>query len=145
MISDQGVYKTLASAGTLPFIASALIAVTGLEFPISAALLASSYGLAITCFLCGVHWATQLFRRDEAPFNLLITSNVFVVAVWLSFAFAPMAFALIVQIAAFLGLLLIDYRLRELELITPHYYGTRLAASAVALVSLLVVLFFAPV
>ncbi len=144
MASDQSIYKTLAGAGTLPFIASALIAFTGFEFPVSAAMLASSYGLAITSFLCGVHWATQLFRPGEVPFNLLITCNVFVVAVWLSFAFAPLTFALIVQIATFLGLLFIDYRLRELELIKPYYYSTRFAASAVALVSLLVVLSFPP-
>jgi hypothetical protein len=141
---ESRLYKVLALAGALPFLASAFMAIAGIDVPVSAGLVASSYGLPIACLLCGVHWATYLYRQAEMPINLFLSSNVVVVAVWLSYLFGSLALALGMQVVAFLVLLLIDYRLFNVDLINHHYFVTRFEATALATLSLLVVIFFVP-
>ena len=95
---DSKIYKILALLGALPFIASAFMAMSHIDQPVSAGLVASSYGLAISSFLCGVHWATYLYRGADIRLNLFLSSNVLVVAVWLAYLFGSLATALGVQI-----------------------------------------------
>lgn len=139
---ETRLYRILALAGALPFLASAFMAIARIDVPVSAGLLASSYGLAIVCFLCGVHWATCLYRQSEIPINLFLNSSCVVVAVWLAYLFGSLALALGMQVVALLVLLFIDYRLFTRELINHHYFVTRFEATALAVLSLLVVIFF---
>ena len=139
---DSRLYKILALAGAVPFVAGAFMAMGRIDYPVPAGLVASSYGLAISSFLCGVHWATYLYRGNDIRLNLFIGSNVIVVAVWLAYLFSSLALALSVQAVALLGLLAIDYRLFTAGLITHHYFITRVEATALAVLSLLVVIYF---
>lgn len=139
---ESRLYKALALSGALPFLASAFMAVAGINVPVSAALVASSYGLTIVSFLCGIHWATCLYRQTEIPINLFLSSSVAVVAVWLAYLFGSLALALGSQVIALLVLLFIDYRLFDGGLINHHYFVTRFEATALAVLSLLVVIFF---
>lgn len=139
---ESRLYKVLALAGALPFLASAFMAIGRIDVPVSAGLVASSYGLAIASFLCGIHWATYLYRQSEIPINLFLSSNVVVVAIWLAYLFGSLAVALGTQVVAFLVLLFVDYRLFDDELINHHYFITRFEATALAVLSLLVVIFF---
>jgi hypothetical protein len=142
MENKSRLYKLLALTGALPFVASAFMAMAHMDWPAPAALIASSYGLAITSFLCGVHWATYLYRPSDAPVNLFVSSNVIVVAVWLAYLFASLGIALSALIVAFIALLFIDFRLMNANVISHHYFITRVEATALAVLSLIVVIAF---
>lgn len=125
---DSKQYAALAYAGTLPFIACAVLpwigipAVAGIG---SCDYIAATYGVAIVSFMAGTHWGTFLYQADSLPLNLLLTSNAITVAVWLSLILTPVAVSLAVTAAAFLLLLAIDFRLARAGLLTADYLQTR--------------------
>jgi len=144
MIEESRTYQLLAMLGTLPFVASAGLAVAGYTHDgiAPANFIAGSYGLAILCFLCGAHWATYLYKRDEVPFNLFIISNVVVVIIWLTYLLTGLSLLTFAsQVLAFVFLLDIDRRLVRIGLVSAHYLGVRLQATVIAVVSLLVVMY----
>ena len=102
--------------------------------------LASSYGMAIVCFLTGVHWATQLYEKSELPFNLFIGSNLIFLATWITYLGTSLAWALGTQIVAFSALLAIDFQLRRNGLISSGYLRIRVTATALACLSLMSIL-----
>ena len=127
-MNDKRIYSTLTMAGVTPFVACAILPLAGFS---SIGLLgpladvAAGYGLAIISFLAGIHWATQIYDRQQTGFNLLIASNVVFVAVWLAYALGTIEFALGTQIVALLVLLGVDRWLLNYGVITAHYYRTR--------------------
>ena len=130
-------------AGATPFLACALLPFVGIEeIPRFGRLdqLASSYSMAILCFLTGVHWATQLYERDAAPFNLFIGSNVIFLVVWIAYVAADLSWAIATQVLAFLLLLAIDFRLSGNGLISANYLRVRVVATTLACVSLILIL-----
>lgn len=138
-------YTLLALAGTLPLLACALLPVAGIEaIPPLGNLdaVAGSYGLAIVCFLAGSHWGLYLSGSSPAPLNLFASSNAVFLLAWFAFIGASLAWAITVQVAALLLLLFIDYRLRENDTLSGHYFGVRGVATAIAVASLIVVLLF---
>jgi hypothetical protein len=129
--------------GVLPFLACALLPLTGVYEigrlgPLDR--LAAIYGMAILCFLTGIHWATQLYAREATPFNLFIGSNAVFLIVWIAYVAADLQWAIVVQLLAFPALLAIDYRLRRGELISNRYLRMRTVATALACFSLLFIL-----
>ena len=144
MIETNRTYQLLAMLGTLPFLAGAGMAISGLTLGplVSASVVASSYGLAILSFLCGAHWATYLYKKDETPFNLLLISNIVVVAIWGTYVLLGQSpFTLASQVLAFAFLLDIDRRLLRVGLISAHYFQVRLQATTIAAISLLIILY----
>jgi len=144
MIEESRTYQVLAMLGTFPFIASAGMAIGGVTLgPIApAVVVASSYGLAILCFLCGAHWATYLYKRDETPFNLFVISNIVVVVIWLTYLLTGQSqLTLASQVLAFAFLLDIDRRLVRVGLVSAHYFRIRLQATIIAVISLLIVMY----
>ena len=142
MIEKDRTYQVLAMLGTLPFIASAVMAVTGFTLGerITGNLVVSSYGLAILCFLCGAHWATYIYNKQQTPFNLFVISNVVVVAIWMAYVFVGQSpYSLFTQMLAFAFLLDIDRRLLRIGLIAPDYFRVRLLATTIAEVCLFIV------
>lgn len=143
-MNDKRIYSTLTMAGVTPFVACAILPLAGFD---SIGLLgpladvAAGYGLAIVSFLAGIHWATQLYDRQQTGFNLLIASNVVFVAVWLAYALGTIEFALGTQIFALLVLLGVDRWLLNNGVITSHYYRTRSAATILAVFSLAMIVF----
>ena len=138
-MSDRRIYSILAMAGVTPFVACAILPIAGindLEPLGSLDQVAASYGLAIVSFLTGIHWATQIYDRQQTGFNLLIASNVVFVVVWLAFVLGSVEVALIVQLVALLVLLGIDRWLMNSGVITSHYYRTRSSATVLAVLSL---------
>ena len=138
-MEDRPVYSALIVAGALPFLACALLPVVGVESlgrlgPLDE--LAAIYGLAILCFLTGVHWATQLYHGSPLPINLFIGSNVVFLAVLIAFVASSLKWALATQLLAFLLLLVVDFQLLHRGLITQHYLGMRFIATALACFSL---------
>ena len=101
--------------------------------------MAATYGLAIVSFLTGFHWATQIYEPQESSFNLLLVSNVVFLLVWFAFVLGDLRMALGAQLIALLVLLGIDRWLYTTGLITRHYLNVRTVATALAVISLLVI------
>lgn len=142
-MENSRLYSMLALAGTTPFVACALLPLIGTDsVPILGPLdvLASTYGLAIICFLAGAHWGTYLYGAASTRFNLFISSNVVLLAVWFAFIGASLAWSIVAQIIAFQVLLFIDYRLNQGAIISANYLRIRFVATLIASVSLLVIL-----
>ena len=142
-MENKKLYTILALAGTIPFVACALLPLIGIDtLPVLGALdfLASTYGLAIICFLAGAHWGTYLYGQSRTPFNLFVSSNVVLLSVWFAFIGANLAWSIVVQIIAFQILLFIDFRLNQGALISASYLRIRFVATFIASISLLVIL-----
>ena len=138
-MEDRRLYATLAFAGATPFVACALLIAMGMgSFEPLGRLdaVAESYGLAIISFLCGAHWATWLYQQSESPFNLMITSNVILLAAWFAFLSGSIAVSLGTQVAAFLALLYVELRILRAGLIAGHYFAVRAIATTLAVLSL---------
>ena len=143
MIQETRTYTALALAGTVPFIACALLPLLdydSIRYLGSLDKVVASYGLAIVCFLAGAHWGTYLSGRSADSLNLFITSNVIFLAVWFAYVGADMKWAIGTQVLAFLTLLFIDLRLKRSDVISNVYFRVRSIATLIAIISLLVVL-----
>jgi hypothetical protein len=139
-MENRKIYTALIGAGALPFAISALAALSGVDaIPLFGApdRLILSYGLGIVSFLTGVHWATNLYVEERNPANLFIISNVLFLLVWITFVAGSARSSAVMQSAAFLILLSIDYSLYRRRVIGRHYFRMRAAATLVAVVSLL--------
>jgi hypothetical protein len=142
-MEDRQIYSALTLAGVIPFLACALLPAAGIEAiePLGRLdELASNYGMAILCFLTGIHWATQLYAREKVPFNLFTGSNVVFLAVWIAYVASSLTWALATQLVAFPLLLAVDFQLQQRGLISRHYLRMRFVATALACFSLLFIL-----
>lgn len=142
-MQDSKLYSALAFAGTLPFIACAVLPLAGIDaIPPLGNLdaVASAYGLAIVCFLAGAHWGTHLSGLSADSLNLFVISNAIFLAVWFAFVGAGIPSAIAIQIIAFLLLLQIDFRLYKNRVISLQYLRVRSIATVIAVISLLVIL-----
>lgn len=142
MIQDSKLYAALAIAGTIPFVAGALLPLLGYtSLPLVGPTeqLVASYGLAIVSFLTGAHWGTYLLGRSVDSINLFITSNAILLAAWVAYIGAGIKVAIGVQVIALLVLLYIDRRLAAGGVISAHYFRIRTVATTIATVSLLLV------
>lgn len=136
-------YKFLTLAGTLPFIACALLPVAGVSevaFLGSLDAVAASYGLLIASFMAGTHWGQFLTTSAPTPLNLFLTSNALALFVWFAYLSGNTSVAVACQIIAFLALLTIDYRLQSAGLITQGYLRMRLIATLIVVAALLLVI-----
>ena len=100
-MNDKRIYSTLTMAGVTPFVACAILPLAGfgsigLLGPLAD--VAAGYGLAIISFLAGIHWATQIYDRQQTGFNLLIASNVVFVGVWLAYVLGTTKVALLAEL-----------------------------------------------
>ena len=142
-MDTRHLYSLLAYAGVTPFVACALLPLVGIvSIPPFGPLdqLVNSYGLAIVCFLSGVHWATYLAQKDHLPFNLMVGSNAIFLLTWFGFVVGELSTSLLIQMSALIILLAIDWRLTAVEAITAHYFRLRFTATSLAIASLFVIL-----
>ncbi len=141
-MKDTAIYSVLMITGALPFAACALLIATGttaLPFLGPLDRLATLFGLAIICFLTGVHWATQLYAKNPLSLNLFLVSNAVFLAVLIAYVL-DLQWAIATQLAAFPLLLAIDHRLRGHGLLARDYLRPRSFATAIAWFSLLTIL-----
>lgn len=142
-MQDNKLYPLLALAGTLPFVACAVLLLSGIDWMPQIGRLdsvASSYGLAIVCFMAGTLWGSYLSGRYRGSLNLFIVSNIIFLTVWFAFVGASLALAIGIQVIAFLVLLIVDYRLRESGVISAHYFRIRCIATVITVVALVTIL-----
>ena len=138
-MTDNKLHAILAYLGALPFVACAILpwlgmaAIPGIG---ECAYVSATYGVAIASFMAGIHWGTYLYRQDSLPINLLLTSNAITLAVWFAFLLAPITVSLAVNAAAFLALLVVDYRLAGAGLISAPYLQLRRNVTLIVVASL---------
>ncbi len=142
-MEERQIYAGLILAGAVPFLACALLPAAGIDslgrFG-SLHELAAGYGLAILCFITGIHWATELYSPRVLPINLFVGSNAVFLAVFLAYVSPSLNWALATQLLAFPLLLAVDYQLMRKGLIDTYYLGLRFIATALACFSLLFIL-----
>lgn len=136
-------YSSFIMAGAIPFIAGAAAITAGIDsfgpvHSVTSAVVA--YGLAIACFVAGTHWGFYLQDKASAPANLFVSSNVAVLAPWLTFVLGSADDTLIALLLTLLFLVFVDWRLCQSKLVEPAYFRLRLAVTAVVCASLLMVL-----
>lgn len=133
-------FKPLAYAGALPFIACAFMLNMGIwSVPYLGApdYMATAYALAIISFLAGTHWSLFLQFEDQISSHLLITSNIITVTAWGGFLFLSVQDALLLHVGAFAGLLYFDYQISEARITSREYLITRRNVTAIVVLSLL--------
>ena len=136
-------YSLLALAGAVPFVVCALLPQIGIDaLPLIGAVepFANTYGLAIVCFLAGIHWATQLYLQDSAPGNLFIASNIVFLIALFAYVIAPIDVSLTVILLFLLASLGIDFVIHRAQLISEWYLRIRALATTVASLSLIVLI-----
>jgi hypothetical protein len=69
----------------------------------------------------------------------MISSNVVFLATWFMFILADTAWSLLTQVAALIVLLLIDWRLKNVAIISAPYFQTRFIATTIASVALVLI------
>ncbi len=135
-------YRYLPYAGTLPFIACTVCLCAGIgQLPMlgSVQTLLSVYGLVIAVFMAGAHWGQHLpMQQGGLASTLAIISNVVALSLWLGYIFLGFGMLVVLLVATFLLLLLVDYRLALAQVISQPYWHTRLGVTAIVIVSLIV-------
>jgi hypothetical protein len=124
----------LALLGALPFVISSLLLtldINSLPLLGSVANLLSSYTLVIAVFMCGVHWGQYLQQPEEHSLNLLLISNILTVLLWFIWLLSPLHIFLAVALMVFVVLLMIDMRLRLLNVISKSYFRTRMLVTGI--------------
>ena len=138
-MTDSKLFAALAYSGALPFIACAVLPWLGMPtLPVigDCKYVSATYGVAIASFMAGIHWGTFLYRADELPVNLLVTSNVITLGVWFAFLLAPINASLAANLVAFAALLVIDYKLAGAGLISDAYLKLRRNVTSIVIASL---------
>lgn len=140
-LQDRITAPHLMYAGTIPFVASALIF---LVLPASSDWIApvqeglSAYALVIGSFMAGVHWGQQLGLAPGWQRALMLLSNAVALALWLGFLLLPFQLMTLVFVAAFAMLLVIDHGLAGDGHITRRYYFHRKAVTGIVCTALIV-------
>lgn len=139
---DTMPHRTLAAAltlaGTLPFVAGAVQAWTGLVPGVDGVALARGYGAVIAAFVAGIHWGAYLFNGARCGVNLLAWSNVVALSAWVALLVPSARVGLVILVACFAALLWLDMRLHR-NGVTPAWFNRlRIRATAIVVPALLV-------
>ena len=144
--SEKNLYKTLAYAGAIPFVACAVAALAGFSVPEPAGpveRLAASYGLTIVSFMAGVLWGVYLTHKGAVPGHPFVASNAVALMAWGAFLAGPPKLALGIMAALFVYLLYVDFALCRSGVLTEDYFKLRRNVTVIVILSL-VVLVLAP-
>lgn len=129
----------LICAGVIPFILLTAIAAYDVEFTYFEPKVAlKSYAFAIGSFVCGSHWGMYLIKSSSI--NLLITSNICTLALWVVFLYLKnyeLFFSIIFSL-----LLLIDFLLYKSSIISINYFSIRIIITLIVVLCLVFNFFF---
>ena len=129
----------LICAGVIPFILLTAIAAYDVEFTYFEPEVAlKSYAFAIGSFVCGSHWGMYLIKSSSI--NLLITSNICTLALWVVFLYLKnyeLFFSIIFSL-----LILIDFLLYKSSIISINYFSIRIIITLIVVLCLVFNFFF---
>ena len=130
----------LTYAGAIPFIVCAVFLNFDIvQLPLLGYVekILSVYGLVISSFLAGAHWGQHLrINKGLWTYSLAILSNIIAVLLWFGFLVLGFKVLMAMFAAAFVALLIIDYRLFHMDFISRNYFQTRLFVSVTVIISL---------
>ena len=133
----------LTFAGTLPFIACAIMITLGIDAVVALGTtvqILSTYGLVIASFMAGAHWGNHLGLADNHPWavKLPVLSNIIALLLWLGFLSLSTTGFVWLLIIGFICLLLIDYGLYRADIIGNKYFSVRKYVTLIVVMSLFV-------
>lgn len=132
----------LTYAGAIPFIVCAVFLNFDIvQLPLLGYVekILSVYGLVISSFLAGVHWGQHLhINKGLWRCSLATLSNIIAVLLWFGFLVFSFKMLMAMFVAAFVVLLIIDYRLVHRDFIARNYFQTRFFVSAIVIISLMI-------
>jgi hypothetical protein len=136
------IFPYLTYAGAIPFIFCAVCLYLDIQdLPLFGSIerILGIYGLVISSFLAGAHWGQHLhINKSQWVRFLPIFSNTIAVLLWIGFLVLSFKMLMAMFVAAFFVLLIIDYRLFHMDVITRHYFKTRVFVSAIVITSLII-------
>lgn len=136
------IFPYLTYAGAIPFIVCTVcLSVDIYQMPFLGHIekILSVYGLVISSFMAGSHWGQHLHMHKElSGLSLAILSNIIAILLWFGFLVLSFSMLMVMLATAFVVLLIIDYRLFKMGLITCHYFRTRCLVSAIVIASLII-------
>ena len=136
------IFSYLTYAGAMPFIFCAICLSADIQqLPLLGSIekILSVYGLVISSFLAGAHWGQHLqLNKGVWSRSLPILSNIIAVSLWFGFLVLSFKMLMIMFVAVFVVLLIIDHRLFQIGFITSHYFQTRFFVSAIVIISLII-------
>jgi hypothetical protein len=127
--------KALTYAGTLPLLAGVALQYAPIA-GVDGQAMALRYAAIIVSFLCGIHWAVELFFAARTPRHLLLTSNATALLAWCSLLLPSLLLAFLLQAWCFLYLLTLDLKLRDAGILPAWFYGLRRNATIIVVVCL---------
>ncbi len=134
-------FPYLMYAGVIPFVFCAIclgFGIRGLLLFGSTERVLSVYGLVISSFLAGAHWGQHLkIGKVCWSFYLAILSNIIAVSLWLCFLIVSFKVLMIIFVALFSILLIIDHRLVLMGFIPADYFKKRFVVSVLVIISLI--------
>jgi len=135
-------FPYLTYAGAIPFIFCAVCLVNDIQkLPLlgSVEKILSVYGLVISSFLAGIHWGQHLhINKNIWNRSVSILSNILAILLWLGFLILGFKMLMLMFVLVFIILLIIDYHLFKIDLITRHYFQTRFFVSVIVIISLVI-------
>jgi hypothetical protein len=134
--SQKQTARYLTLAGILPF-AAGLIGQIWMPTDLPWQVWTIAYGAVIAAFIAGIHWAVFLFKSEQCPVNLLLTSNVLALLAWMALLLPPGPWPLRLLLLVFVALVVLDSRLYRSGLIPDWFYTLRLQASTAVSLCLL--------
>ena len=125
------IFPYLTYAGAIPFALGAIF----LNFDIteipplgSVEPVLSVYGVMIASFMAGAHWGQHFQIKNRFwHFYLPVVSNIIVLVLWFSFLILSFKIFMAMLVLGFVALLGVDYYLSRINVITHHYFKTRLS------------------
>jgi len=130
--------RWLAGAGTLPFLAGAIVVATGTGDAVPAAASATAaYGAVILSFLGGIHWGFAAADHGTRRARLLGASVLPALVGWVALLI-PQSAGLVVLAAAFAGVFVLD-RIAAAENLAPPWWLRLRAPLSLAVTAMLLV------
>lgn len=133
----------LTFAGTIPFIACAILITIGIvAIPIlgKTEQVLTVYGLVIATFMAGAHWGNHLSLADDNIWavRLPIFSNIIALALWIGFLTLASAGFIWLLVIGFVSMLVIDYGLCQAQIISSNYFKVRKYVTLIVVVALII-------
>lgn len=132
--------QCLTYLGTVPFILCVLAQYLKFEL-VDPLTVVRFYAAVITAFISGSHWALFLSFSNRCHGNLLISSNVITLFAWAALLMPDPKNALVIFSLCLLYLLVLDYRLKQAQVIPTWYYVLRHNATAIVVFCLVMLEF----
>lgn len=133
----------LTFAGTIPFIACAILITIGIDTIIvlgTTAEVLSAYGLVIASFMAGAQWGNHLTLADDDRWavRLPILSNIIALILWIGYLSVSSAGFVWLLVIGFLALLVIDYGLNQAGIIDDTYFKVRQYVTLIVVIALVI-------